>query len=120
MHFRVNYVTDYNDLKVMSTKLEKSASEAMGFNLAGRLRELESCIASLKSGSTYQGSIMLVSTIAKKREDDKILFIVNKIDKGRRIDKEVEDLVEDDAPNSLHPIIVKSIYNDDSTKINET
>lgn len=104
----------------MSTELEKSASEAMGFNLAGRVHELESRIANLESGSTYRGSTRPVSKIAKKREDDKILFMVSKIDKGRRIDKEVEDLVEDDAPNSLHPIVVKSVFNDDGTKIDET
>ena len=104
----------------MITELEKSASEAMGFDLADRVHELESRIARLESDSTYRGSTRPVSKIAKRREDEKILFIVSKIDKGRRIDKEVEDLVEDDAPSSLHPIAVKSVFNDDGTKIDET
>jgi hypothetical protein len=104
----------------MSTELENHAVEAMGFNLAGRVDKLESRIASLESGSTCQGSTRPVSKIAKKREDAKTVFIVSKFDKGRRIDEEVEDLVKDDAPNSLRPIVAKTVFSDDGTKIDET
>ena len=86
-------------------------------------RNLESRIARLESGILPPFSTPSERNPAsKKPKAAKINFIDNKFDsiKGKRVDKEVEDFFEDDAPTYSNPITAKRVFREDNKSVEKT
>lgn len=91
-------------------------------SLTNKIRELESRCACFKDGSTRNSFTKVEPTIAKKLADTKTRFIDSKFveSKGRRIDIEVEEFIDEDSHETRQPITAKRIFSDDNTRIEKT
>jgi uncharacterized coiled-coil protein SlyX len=118
------HTKDVHHRKFGHTQPENSELQATLCNLTESLRELESRIALLESGLRPQNTTVTEpkKVMKKNSGDARINYIENRFDKskGKRIDKEVEDLNEGKAPDTLLPITVKRTFKDDNMTIEKT
>jgi hypothetical protein len=117
------HITNVDYCKAANTQPQIETLEATVSNLTDSLRGLELRIALLETGPRLQNPKTPKSkTSVKTSRDARINFIENRFDKskGKRVDMEVEDFVEDDASDTLLPITARRVFKDDNMTIERT